>query len=91
MGALLNGLSRWVYVRDNRTNLVYHGYIKKYSDSGQEREMLMEDVSVYNENSKHLYDLEQVYFSKDKFDFSIEVSKEEVRSSGENLNEDLPN
>lgn len=52
----------WVYVRDHKYNLAYLGYISKFSDSNEYRELLLEEVSVYsNLNGKKLYDLDGLY------------------------------
>lgn len=64
----------WVFVRDHRLGLVYYGWIRAFSDSGERRELLLEDVSVYdNASGDLLYESEAIYVSRDYYDMSIEV------------------
>ncbi|MBN1817783.1 MAG: hypothetical protein JW828_10510 [Sedimentisphaerales bacterium] len=65
--------AQWLYVRDHKLDLVYFGCITKYSDSDNDRELVMEDVSVYNNKGDFLYDCPVLYFSRDKYDLSIEL------------------
>lgn len=53
----------YVYVRDFDHNLVYFGYVWAYSDGTEKREILLEDVEVYDLDGKHLYKLERIYLS----------------------------
>ncbi|MFX0201725.1 MAG: hypothetical protein ACFFCW_36895 [Candidatus Hodarchaeota archaeon] len=66
----------WVLVRDHKINLLYFGWIEAYSESYKDRELLMGDVSVYdNDSGKPLYDVERLYFCRDKYDITIEIPK----------------
>jgi hypothetical protein len=64
----------YVYVRDHKQNIVYDGYILSYSDSDQERELVLANCKVYNNDSgKHLYNCDYVYLARDRDDLTIEV------------------
>lgn len=64
----------WVYVRDHKYNLVYMGYISKFSDSKQKRELLLEDVTVYSQPKvKKLYELDAIYLSRESNELTIEL------------------
>ena len=70
----------WVIVRDHKINLVYYGWILSYSDSNKERELLMGDVSVCdNDTGDPIYEIERLYFCRDKYDITIEIPKIQVR------------
>ena len=38
----------WYFVRDHKYDLKYYGAIKVWSDSEQDREFIMKDVSVFD-------------------------------------------
>jgi hypothetical protein len=79
----------WVFVRDHKTNLLYYGWIKAYSDSHEERELLMGNVSVFDNNSGELiYEVESMYFCRDRYDITIEIPKNiSIEESKETANE----
>lgn len=63
-----------IYVRDFENNLVYHGFIEKFSEQGDLQELLLYNVKVYSENtSEYLYDTQRVYLSMHKKNLLIEV------------------
>jgi hypothetical protein len=65
---------RWILVRDHRNALAYFGLARYYSDSGKDREIVLERVDVYNnDDGKKLYEMEAVYLSLDKDDVSIQI------------------
>jgi hypothetical protein len=65
---------QWVYVRDGKLGVVYFGYISAYSEFGDERELIISDVSVFsNEDGKELYSVQSVYVSRDRDDLTIEI------------------
>lgn len=67
-------IGSWVFVRDHKQNLVYFGWIELYSESGDERELLLSEVEVYsNETDEPLYTVPLMYVSRDAYDFTIEV------------------
>lgn len=63
----------WLFIRDHKLNLIYFGYIARYSDSGKERELVIDDVSVFDENSVLLYECPSMYVSRKNFDLTIEI------------------
>lgn len=66
----------WVMVRDHKINLLYFGWILAYSDSYKDRELLMGDVSVFDNNSgDQIYEVERLYFCRDKHDLTIEIPR----------------
>lgn len=74
----------YIYLRDNKTGLTYYGYIELFSDSGEKRELVLGDVSVYKtDGGLHLYDVPNVYLSRDEYDISIELPIENKEKKGE--------
>ena len=68
----------WVHVRDHRYGLVYKGWIQLYSDSGESRELLLNDVDVLdNAAGGFLYHVSRLYISRDQHELSIETMKSE--------------
>lgn len=68
----------WTVVRDHKLDLAYFGWIHLFSDSERERELLLRDVSVQdNATGKYLYDVEALYLSRDKYDLTIEIPREQ--------------
>lgn len=63
----------WLFVRDHKLHLVYFGYISYYSDSGKDRELAIDNASVYYENGELLYECPGLYICRDKFDLTIEL------------------
>lgn len=77
----------WVYLRNYKNGLTYHGYIQLFSDSGEKREVLLSDVSIYyTDTAEYLYSLDKVYLCLDDYDISIEIpikEKEDAKPSRE--------
>lgn len=69
--------SRYVYVRDQRRNLIYFGFISNYSESDKEREIIINDVWVFSDfvegKREKLYEVDSLYLSRDKNEITIEV------------------
>lgn len=64
----------WVFLRDYRYGLAYKGWIQLYSDSGTSRELLMNDVEVFdNASGKCLYGVPRLYISRDQHEISVEI------------------
>lgn len=74
----------WLIVRDLKEQLAYYCYISTWSDSGEDRELVLSDVSVYsNETGDFLYSAEHIYLSRNRDDLMIEV----LPSDAEKLDE----
>lgn len=66
--------SEWIVVRDHKVNLQYFGRVSHWSESGDERELLMAQVSVFtNDAGLKLYDCDHMYFCRSKYDLTIEI------------------
>jgi len=64
----------WLYVRDHKEELVYYGWLEAYSESGDERELLLSDVEVYRDETDEPLDaVPLLYVSCDAYDFTIEI------------------
>jgi hypothetical protein len=75
---------QWVYIRDHKLDLVYFGWIENYSESGEERELLLSDVEVYsNETGELLYTVSVLYVARDQHDFTIEIPEFDSSDSPE--------
>ncbi len=66
--------TQWCVVRDHAKNLMYYGFVRYYSDSEKERELVLENVSVYtNDAGEELYTTGVMYVSRPAADLTIEV------------------
>lgn len=65
----------YYFLRDHKLLLIYFAKISKFSDSGEDRELVLEDVSVYNnkKDCELLYTSDKLYISRNKDDISIEL------------------
>jgi len=61
-------------VRDHKHSLAYFGSVRYVSDSRKERELVLEQVDVYNnDDGQKLYGTKAIYLSLDKGDVSIQI------------------
>jgi hypothetical protein len=69
----------WVYVRDHKRELVYLGWVDAYSDAGKERELILNNVSVFREGEGEIegpiYTSPWMYISRDKYEWTIETTQ----------------
>ena len=70
----------WVYVRDKKYKLIYLGAVEKFSDSRRDRELVLREVSVYDEDSNLLYEVPALYISRNKDDLTIEYPRAEKKA-----------
>ncbi len=66
----------WVFIRDHKVDLVYYGWVESYSESGEERELLLTLVEVYSndeETNAPLYRVATMYMSRNADDVTIEI------------------
>ena len=59
----------WVYVRDIQNSLTYLGYVESFSETNENKEIVLNQVTVYSyPHSDKMYDIERIYlvFPKDK-------------------------
>ncbi len=78
---------RWVYVRDHKLKLYYYGWIQVFSDPYKERELLLRQVDVYdNDTGQLLYKTDVMYLCRKKEDLTIEAESASNRivAQGEN-------
>ena len=70
------GLSE-VHIKDPVNNLIYTGYVRYYSEDEDVREIVLEDVDMYEyDTAKHTNSLKSVYLNRAKTDnLIIEVPK----------------
>ena len=66
-----------VHIIDPQLNLIYTGYLKYYSEDANIREIVLEDVDLFEyESAKHKASCNFIYISKSKSeDFIIEIPK----------------
>jgi hypothetical protein len=65
--------TEYVYLRDIKNNLTYHGWVKSFSEDANISEIRLAEVSVYKyENSELLYEIKEIYLSFSKTDIIIE-------------------
>ena len=55
-------IDQWVTVRHHENNLIYQGWVRGYSDGGDERELLLAEVTVYafDEESASLAPVDEI-------------------------------
>jgi hypothetical protein len=69
--------SEWIVVRDHKVGLQYFGAVSHWSESGEDRELLLIQVSVFrNSDGGKLYDCDHVYICRAKDDLTIEIHAE---------------
>jgi hypothetical protein len=72
--------TQWVFVRDHKVKLTYYGWVKVFSDSEMDRELILDDVDVFDESSNLLHSTPTLYMCRDKHDLSIELPAEDIPS-----------
>jgi hypothetical protein len=78
-----------VVVRDFKHNLAYYGIVQEYSESFDKREILLEDVEVYEqENWKYRYSLNKVYLELEDYNYTIEVQLKKSNKTNEKHRKD---
>lgn len=63
----------WIIFRDYTTNHTYYGRVAKASDNKEEREILLDEVTVYDDTGEELYKMKNIYFCRKSSEFSIEI------------------
>jgi len=64
---------QWAFVRDLKSNVVYFGQIRFYSDPGEFHELVLNDVTVYkNDDGERLYESRVLYVARSAGELSIE-------------------
>ena len=63
----------WIYVRDHKQKLTYYGYLKQYSDPGEDRELLLTDVQVFSEDGEYCYYCPTMYICRQPDDITLEI------------------
>jgi hypothetical protein len=71
-----NKNTNWIYIRDHKIHLVYFGLLKHFSDPGEIREMVLSDVSVYNEDGEFCYVIPRMYICRQSDDITLEVPQD---------------
>ena len=59
-------------MRDHKINLLYFGWISYYADAEKDRELIIDEVGVYDLSGELLYSSPSMYLSRNKFDLTIE-------------------
>ena len=64
----------WIIVRDLKYNLYYKGWVRAFSPTFKENEILLQDVEVFkNDTGEKLYSVGALYLSRDSNDLTIEL------------------
>lgn len=65
----------FIYLRDIKNQLTYHGWVKSFSENNDISEIRLCDVAVYNySDSEFLYEIAEVYLSLNKQEIIIELA-----------------
>lgn len=67
----------WIYFRDFDEKVVYSGYVRLFSESGQLRELLLQDVIVYDFEGAELYRMARLYLARERENIHIEFPNAE--------------
>jgi len=63
-----------VYIRDINNNITYHGIISSFAENTEFKEIVLQDVKVYDyTSSQFMYELDKIYLSRPKDNIIIEV------------------
>jgi hypothetical protein len=77
---------QWVTVRDHKLKLNYFCWVQAFSDTGKDRELLLREIDVYNdETGECLYKTDVMYLSRKSDELTIEA----LIASPEVLGEEL--
>ena len=71
----------WVRIRDHKNNLVYQGWIQRYSDDPERDELYLRDVKVYdNRSGEFYYDADSVFmaFCKECHTIEREIQNDNI-------------
>lgn len=72
----------WVRVRDIKNDLVFQGWVQAFSDSADDNEMLLRDVTVFrNSTGKELYKIGGLYLARERGELTIEFPQIELTES----------
>ncbi|WP_244594047.1 DUF6338 family protein [Rhodoblastus sphagnicola] len=71
----------WVYFRDFSERVVYCGYVRLFSESGQLRELLLQNVIVYDFDGNELYRRPMLYLAREQANIHIEFPDAERTSN----------
>lgn len=75
----------WVVVHDGKRNLMFYGFARYFSDSEVARELVLENVQVYtNDTGEALYEAKMLYLSGSADDWLVEVEPKTTDTRGEN-------
>ncbi|MCA1629599.1 MAG: DUF6338 family protein [Acidobacteria bacterium] len=65
---------KWVYVRDQKRDVYYYGWIQAWSDPYKNRELLLREVEVYQKSTAELlYRTDAVYLARKSDDLTIDA------------------
>lgn len=67
----------WIYFRDFSERVVYCGYVRLFSESGQLRELLLQNVIVYDFEGNELYRRPMLYLAREQANIHIEFPNAE--------------
>lgn len=62
----------FVHVRDFEKGAVFTGFAKVYSESGEIRELYLEEVVVYDFDANEQYRIDALYIARDRDDITVE-------------------
>ncbi len=63
---------KWVIIHDGLLNLIYEGWVYKYSDTYKENEIFIRDVIVFNQEYKELRRISGLYITRNSENLTIE-------------------
>jgi hypothetical protein len=73
----------YVFVRDFEQRVVYARYVNLFSETGQLREIVLSNVTVYDFESVEMYQMPRVYLAREREHIHIEFP--EIPREGEQI------
>ncbi len=67
----------YVHLRDFENRVVYAGYVNLFSESGQLRELVLNNVIVYDFDGTEMYKVARVYLARERDNIHIEFPVED--------------
>ena len=71
----------YVHVRDLERGITYAGWVRAYSETGKQRELLLRDVIVWDKANNNI-DVPLLYLARDGSDIHIEFPYREEPADG---------
>ncbi len=76
----------WLFVRDHKADVIYYGAITQYSETKQDRELVIENVSVHSTDGQKMYECRALYVARARDALTIELPDFEKLKTKQEIN-----